>query len=182
MTTCHSSSNISMTNTASSGMVRYHESTKTVGHQTEKSPPPPPSSSDGLPQKWVNLFRWFLHSILQWPMHNPIAFAQLGSLTRWLKPPIQELWLVWDAIFTFYSMYKNSHITTNSELAGQANWVLLNAVQTVWFCFVIHELLSIKMMVLLSYITFLAFPHHVGTVSDSWQVWWLFVWLFSAPG
>jgi len=52
----HSSSNVSMTNSTSSGMVRHHESTKTEGHQMEKSPPSPPSSSsDGLLQRWANL-------------------------------------------------------------------------------------------------------------------------------
>ena len=84
----HSSS---MTNKTPSGVKMHHESTEPESCQTAKIGFLP---SGGLLQSCVTLSQ-FSHKTAAFTLSSawPIAFSQLWTLMRCLKPPTQELWL-----------------------------------------------------------------------------------------
>ena len=53
------------------------------------------SSSDGLVQICMTFTMVFTQnsSVFHWAVHQPIAFIQVWSLTRWFEPLTKQLWL-----------------------------------------------------------------------------------------
>jgi len=53
--------------------------------------------------------------ILHWAVHQPIVFSQVWSLTKYLKPQTQELWLICDTIF-FPCVHAQKALSSETKL------------------------------------------------------------------